>query len=161
DLHISIDQPGAVLPRPDLWSDAFPLRGHLAHDGFQDIDDRDHADHAAKFIRHDGEVLARLAEGFEQLHDSLSRRNEQGLDHQGSELHGEVRINRFDGNDADNVIAVALIDGEVRVPAGYYLMPDLLMGIALADEHHLWTRGHNFLHQQLVEFEDARDHFGF
>ena len=160
-----IDEPGAILALLGLGLVALTLRGQVADDGFQHIDERHHALDAAELIGHERGVPARFFERLEQL-DAVHRlrhdeRRRQEVFEAGLDADGRVRPQGLHRHHAEHLVAVVLIDRKMRVAAGDDLAPVDLLGVVDVEENDLRPRRHDRGDGQLVEAEHALDHLLF
>ena len=108
---------------------AFHRHRHVAHDPFEDVVDRHHAQQPAIFVNDQRNVRPRFSEQLDHLEDGL------GLGHKQGALHGGFEIGRlaaqaarqevFGMHDAQNDVQAAMADREPGMGALGDLAPDL------------------------------------
>ena len=133
----------------------------VADDLFQHVLDGHQTGHAAVFVHHDGDVVARGAEFAQQHVEPLCFRDEHRRTQHVAQVHllaGAQAQQVLGEEDADHVVAVVVDGGKAGVcgldDEGQELFRRLL------DVHHvhLRARDHDFAHLHLGHLHDALDH---
>ncbi len=133
----------------------------VADDLLQHVFDGDQAGHAAVFIDDDGDVVAVDAEVAQQHVQPLGFGNEHGRAQHVAHVEAFVRVvaqQVLGQQDADDVVAAALVDGEARM-RGLLDEGDEFGGrVGDVDRVHLRARDHDVARAQVGDLEDPFDH---
>ncbi len=134
----------------------------VADDLLEHVLDCDQARHAAVLVDHDRHVVAVRAEFAQQHVQALGLGHENGgpqhVAHVELFLSGVVAQQVLREQDADDVVAILVDDGEARVRRGDHVRDELVRGLADVDHVHLSARHHDVAHLHLGDLQRALDH---
>ena len=165
DVEHGIDDPSAILPEHGLRIMPLLTLGEVADDSHHHIVERHNSLQSAEFIHDEGDMFSGFLEGLDQLAGRHRRGHIIWRGDEGAEFHpageGEIRPEGLHAHHADDIVARALIDREMRVPAACNTAPIFLIRIVEREPDHARARGHEIAGRLFIQFKNAFDHVLF
>src|SRR5512146_220017 len=163
NLGIGFDAPVRVVLTDDVVLGLIEIVfvGDVADDLFQHVFDGDHAADAAVLIHHQRDVVAVAAEIPQQDVEAFRFRYEYGRAQHVAHVELFARViaqQVFRQQNADDVVLVAVSDGEARVRGVDDVGDELFRRVADVDDVHLRAGDHDLAHLALGDLHDALHH---